>query len=375
MRKSVCLGMALLMLMLSGCSSLFSHSYHSERAFQGNQALDLNANVQVVQNYSQLRRLVFSMMNNHEESAELLFSGYTGNVVSDITSVCNALKTESAYGAYCVEYGSYDLTQIVSYYEATITISYLYSAEELAGMLNTTNMDSFGDVLAEELAKETESFVVKINNGAGDQDTVNAFVTETLRAYPMAVSYEPKVSVKIYNGNSSQKIYEVSVQYDDAVDNKQRLKEMSEAMARALDNGGEAEPAEAVAAAAMYLAEHCDYSEAGGSLAYDAWTAETANSEGLACAMQGLCQQLGVESMVVSGRENRLDHYWNIVKLGDDYYHVDVSTVNRLGAEESLFLRDEEKGTDFWWDQSVYPYCDGSLMYGDIFSEKIKIKA
>ena len=70
--------------------------------------------------------------------------------------------------------------------------------------------------------------------------------------------------------------------------------------------------------------------------------------------------------MVVSGRMGKNEHYWNIVKVDNDYYHVDVSVMEESGAKNALFLRDADKQVDCWWDQSEYPDCDGKLTYAAV---------
>ena len=95
-RKFIAAGLACILLLgCTGCS-LFSTTYTSQKEFRGNGALTLDEDLLVVQNYAELRRTVFNMVNTHEEEIRMLFSGYTGNVVSDLASVCSAVNTESA---------------------------------------------------------------------------------------------------------------------------------------------------------------------------------------------------------------------------------------------------------------------------------------
>ena len=50
-----------------------------------------------------------------------------------------------------------------------------------------------------------------------------------------------------------------------------------------------------------------------------------ADSEGMALAYKALCDTIGIECTVVEGRLDRTEHYWNIVTLEGDSYHVDTS--------------------------------------------------
>ena len=369
MLKRICsvLLVAVLLVCVSGCSALFSNSYRSEQDFQGNEKIDLDANVQVIRNYSELRRLVFGMVNEHTESEELLFSGYTGNVVSDIASVCNAVKTESSYGAYCVDYVSYDLRQIVSSYEARISISYLYTAEELQILQTTSNLDSFAELVGRAMNAEEPKLVVRVNNGTADTETVYDLMEHTARNLPLSISYIPKFIVRIFDGNTSQKIYDVTVQYDTSLDNAARLQQINDVLSGLVSSVSGDSPAENVLRASEILQTHCSYERPAGDTAYDALIDQAANSQGIACAFKAFCDRLGVPCIVVSGRMDKQEHYWNIVNIDDSYYHMDISLMESLGREQSLFLTDSEKQVNCWWDQSEYPECDGELSYLDVF--------
>jgi len=365
MRKKIQLLLVLIItiLMLTGCSALFFDTYYSEKDFQGNQSIDLDSDVQMVHSYAELRRLVFNLMNNHEESMALRFAGYTGNVMSDIASVCNAVKTESAYGAYCVDYVSYDLTQIVSYYEATINISYKYTSEELAQLKTTNNHESFSMLLADELTQETPKVIVKVNNGTSDHGTVVDLIEQTVREYPLSVSYFPEFTVRIFSGNSSQKIYEVNVVYDENMDNDRRVEQLRDTIQMLTASLNYENDALKLLSIAETMKGQFDFDETAGNTAYDALIEKTANSEGVSSSFKALCDEIGIECLIVNGKLDRGEHFWNIVKIDNQYYHFDLSALNEHGPMNSLFRSDADQQVNYWWDQSVYPDCVGELTY------------
>lgn len=350
----------------AACSALYSNSYYSEQDFQGNEKIDLDANVQVVQNYSELRRLVFGMVNDHTETKELLFSGYTGNAVSDIASVCNAVKNESSFGAYCVDYISYDLRQIVSSYEAVISVSYLYTAEELQILQTTSNLGSFAELLSVAMENGDTKLVVRVNNGVADAEAVSKLMEHTARSHPLKISYIPKFSVRIFDGNTSQKIYDVSIQYDVNMDNGERLQKMNAVLSGLIPESTEDAPGKQIAIAAERLGTYCAYTPEGGDTAYEALLDSAADSQGIACAFKALCDRMGVECLVVNGSLDKQSHFWNIIKIEEDYYHMDISLLDSLGEEQCLFVRDTEKQVNCWWNQSEYPACDGALTYASV---------
>lgn len=355
-----------LALTLSGCASVFDRSYTSQTDFKGSQELDLNDSTEVVKSYAALRRAVYNMINNHLESAELLISGYSGDVVSDIASICGSANTDTAYGAYCVEYASYELTQIVSYYEVTLHITYKYSAEELEDLLTTPNNEGFSDLIVQELAAGKTHMVIKVNNGSSEGETVSKLIRQACRNHPLEISYVPEATVKVYSGNTSQRIYEIDVEQDAFLEeNALRLQAVSSAVNAARRSIGTTGDAWTVIQAARYLSAACALSSMGNT-AYDALVAGEADSEGMAVAFKSLCDRLEIDCQVVEGQQDKTPHYWNIVCIDDGYYHVDVSELKTAGEAGSLFLNDSEKLTGCWWDLTEYPTCEGALTYDGV---------
>ncbi len=91
------------------------------------------------------------------------------------------------------------------------------------------------------------------------------------------------------------------------------------------------------------LARDCRYDTSYSKYtAYDALVGKTAVCQGYALAFLELAGRLGLScEMVTSGS---LDHAWNMVKLGDVYYHVDVTwndpIADRLGrARHQYFMK------------------------------------
>lgn len=367
MKKATVLACLLsLLTALSGCGSMFEYTYTSELDFKGSQEIELDDTTKVVKSYAALRRVVYNMINNHLETAELLISGYSGDVVSDIASICGSANTDTAYGAYCVEYASYDLKQIVSYYEVTINITYKYSSEELAEMLTTPNNDTFSDVIVQELAAGKPHNIIKVNNGSSEAETVEKLVYQACRNHPLTISYIPDVSVKVYSGSTSQRIYVIDLVDDAGIkQNGERLQSISSAITAAKRIISADSEARTVLNAARYLSNICTVAKSG-STAYDALIGTQADSEGIAVAFKALCDALEIDCRVIDGQRDKTNHYWNIVGIDGAYYHIDVSEVKENGEKASLFLNDSEKITSCWWDLTAYPACEGTLTYAGV---------
>lgn len=90
--------------------------------------------------------------------------------------------------------------------------------------------------------------------------------------------------------------------------------------------------------------------------------------EGYSKAMKLLCDLSGVECMVIRGKSYSSggwqNHSWNLIKLENDYYHLDTTfddpiTDNGKGTLSHCYfnLSDSEIKLSYQWDTAAYPAC------------------
>jgi len=102
--------------------------------------------------------------------------------------------------------------------------------------------------------------------------------------------------------------------------------------------------------------------------AYGALVEGLAVCSGLSEAFALLAQKLGFECMIVSGRSLHRtigisEHAWNIIKVKNRHYHMDVTWDTNQYAEikthsyDYFALDDEEISRDHDWDISTTPAC------------------
>ncbi len=103
-----------------------------------------------------------------------------------------------------------------------------------------------------------------------------------------------------------------------------------------------------------------------------------AQCSGIAKAFKLLMDELGVWCIFVEGdatdeKGERGPHAWNIVRLGSNYYHVDVTFMlgangNRCASPNRIYLfyDDAKISSDHTWDRSRLPACtDGAKAIND----------
>lgn len=129
-----------------------------------------------------------------------------------------------------------------------------------------------------------------------------------------------------------------------------------------------------------YLVNKCSYDYAGylsGNIPsasfkpYGALVLGKAVCQGYAEAMKLLCDLSGIECNIVYGTSNGsgtwIDHAWNQVRIGGNYYHVDptfddpVSTTGEnILSFEYFNITDAQISHDHNWDKTAYPACSST---------------
>ena len=366
-RAAAGLACAALCLALSGCAAVFDRSYSVSQPYEASagQEEPVGTATDSITSYAALRRAIMALVSEHTESAQLQFANYDGDLHQDISTACWEVKSSTPLGAFAVDYISYDLSRIVSYYQAEVNIAYKRSAAQVGALENALSSSVLSQRLDSALRRGDTYLALQIADGSATADTIRADVAKAYYADPLACPVLPEVEVGLYPETGVSRIAEVSLNYAlEPGQLAQRRQELAAAVdvlaAQERDDVPEGrESAGPLYAMYAYLAENCLPDAQAGSTAWDALTAGTADSEGIALALKAGCDRLGVECLVVSGRLDGEDHFWNIVTLDGASYHVDAS-----GGEPEVFLAgDGQLWGLYWWDTSQYPACPSDYYF------------
>ena len=358
--------------LLSGCGSVFDKEYVVVSDYTP-PAQDSSSQEDkiTVRNLAQLQRAILSLVSAGEKEGSVRFdASYEGDVSADMASACWTVRTQDALCAYCVENIAYDLSRIVSHYEASISIHYSAAALDAASIRQMQYATGLDELIRGALEEGSRSLVLLITSSFYSAEEMESRVSRVYRSYPGSVPTAPEVSVNMFSGSGRQRLYEINLDYGLSDQELQHRR----AQLRALEPFA-AEDLESLDAprrallAARYLADHCTWTEEDGlSNVYAALVGGAANSEGMALAYVELCQELDLNCQIVYGQFNWENHCWNIVELDGAHYHVDVGMCRRQGMESGFLLRDEEAWANYRWDTSAYPPCTGALRYPELLT-------
>ena len=104
--------------------------------------------------------------------------------------------------------------------------------------------------------------------------------------------------------------------------------------------------------------------------AYHALVHHQASAEGLAMAAQGLFSLLERESYLIFGTLHDEQHVWNLIQIGDYFFHFDFAALYHQYPEYALFLSDETILFElhYNWNMARFPRADAPQNYFDFQS-------
>lgn len=367
-----------LALTLGACATLIEGEYeevstHTEEYT----ARETDTQVVTVSNYSALKNAIINMVQNRTEYATVRLENYEGTEETAIYQAISEVQNETPLGAYAVKHISDSNPVSLSYYQVDLKILYKHTQEEI---------DSIITLKTKEKAEETIKAVIEGDGsyvafmGPSDiasESLVISFLENYYYSNPISTIAFPSVTSTLYPNVGSTRILELQFEYPYTPEEKEQMfTELESAVTEIADKISAQSEAEKLLSICRSLVDRITYDtetqekelEALSQkplsyTAYGALVEGAAVSESYAMALKAVCDQVGIDCTVVQGRFEEARHVWNIVKIDDDYYHVDPALCDTVGFEEAFLRRDSDITGKYWWDTGAYESCNGGLTY------------
>lgn len=358
--KLLALGLSL-SLLLTGCSAMLERDYLSVTPHDRLLQVADESNAVWVSSYTELLSAILSQVTAHQEVGVVRLRNWKSDVQASLDRACEEVSRTDPLGAYAIERISPQFTFMVTYYEATITIDYSHTAEQIAAVTTVTGSGAIRAELRDALAGFVTETAFRVNYLAASQDAeyIRRLILEAYYNQPLYALGMPEAQVMLYPESGSNRVVEVVLTYPEDPEvlreKSRKLAETVEAMAEPYWTG--------LGQTALYTAlfgalrdrtapqEEEPPQTVPGSTAYAALVEGAADSEGMALAFQALCDQFSLECQVVEGAQDGARRFWTIVSLEGGHRHVDPS------RPDGLLLTDAQMaGAGFTWSED-YPEC------------------
>lgn len=309
-----------------------------------------------------MRSAIEKAIISGESILRLRITDYEGDIARDLSEVCVNIPREMPEAAYTVNFITYSLNLIVSYYEADVTITYKRSAGNLKNVRAFGSRDELLEAVAEATAQHSLGFAFWSDGDVTSAD-ISAMIEKSYYS-DCAAPYIPEADVSFYPSENTRCIVDLSLNYPySSEETAQRSAEIESAVSEVIARIGEKTGDSAISSAAQYLRESISYDVEREDMgdysrwynvytAYGALVQRKAVGEGIAIAMKKVMNELGIECTVVLGMRNSAPHAWNIVKCENgSWYHVDVSTL----PDGVIFFTEKELDSSYRYDAAAYP--------------------
>ena len=355
---------ALLLLgLLCGCSAMLERSYLVVTPHPEHPATADDSDVLQVSTYQDLVNGILYFVNQGAASGVIRLTDYTRDVEADLNSACLEVARDAPIGAYAVDFIKYDYTRVVKYYEASITISYRRTLEQIQSVQNVTGSTAIRAELREALLDFASESVLHIAYFNEDEEYIESLIQQAYYDAPAAAFGMPQYTVSLYPETGSERIVEILLTYPDDPDVLRRRSAQLQQQAAQLTESLQGQSSRRAAQSLFdLLRTRVEVAAAAGdgsrSTAYAALMENRADSQGIALAFQLLCQELELESTVVQGTLDGQVHFWNVYTLEDGVYrYVDAS------REAGLLLTDDELSSlGYQWNREETPACGSSAV-------------
>lgn len=303
-------------LLLTGCSSMLERSYERSQQHEEKPVTAEDSSVLRVENYRELVSAVLYLVSQGREEGVIQLYNYGGDVESDLPAACLEVATEDPLGAYTVDYIKHEVTRVVSYDQAKLSIGYRRTQEEVRSIVNVTGSGAIRSELQEALTRFDERVVLRVAYFAENEESIRDLVRQAYYDTPAAALGMPEVEVGLYPDSGRERIVELLLTYPLSAEELRRQSALLQAQLVQFSYPWDTDRREAVRQSAEEVRNQTNYDPDGGNTAYAALVEGSADDEGLALAYTLVCRELrNVVCEVVEGTRKGESHFWNEVRL------------------------------------------------------------
>ena len=370
-KKLICLLLVLAMAApLCACSMLDKEYVSIHDYVPSEQEQSLTGGKLTVHSYNALRAAILNMAYEGRSTGTIVFDpAYEGDPAEDLATACWTVRTEDALCAYCVENISYDFNKIVTVNEASIKLSYSKATESPKQIVHLGFSSEAEGAIVTAMENGVRTLALLVGRSGFSAEDMAAQVVKTYRDNPTVIPKKPEATVNVFSGAGSQRLYEIQIDYGLTTAMLWQCRmELEIFRPFAETDWTSLSEVERAYLACHYLVGNCEITDnPDGNSAYAALIQRSANSEGLAFAYVELCRQLNVDCRIVYGQHDWTEHCWNIVRMDDSYYHVDITQCAKGGPALGFMQNDENFWRNYRWDVAAYPKCTGTKTFFDFF--------
>lgn len=185
-----------------------------------------------VETYPELVDAIFSLVSEHRESGVIRLRNWEGNVRQNLSDACDEVSHDDPLGAYAVDRIKPEFVRIATYYEATVSIDYRRTAEQVASVNTVAGSGAIRGELRDALTSFVPETAFRVNyfDQAQGDDYIPRLIRQAYYDSPAAALGLPEAVVNLYPESGQQRVVEVLFTYPEE---PELLREKSQALTSA----------------------------------------------------------------------------------------------------------------------------------------------
>lgn len=306
----------------------------------------------VISSYSQLRSAITGLIDTGSTEAVFTLTDYPEeNILRDMESVTGYALNQYPTGAWAAS----DIRWAYGQNLLSVQIDYRRSKADIDRIRTVRGIDGAKEAINEALSDCADSLVLQIS-GYSETDFIQ-YAADFAALNPNVVMELPQITAQVVPQQGTVRILELQFSYQNSRDSlRYMLSQVKPVFSSArLYVSGDTDDAVKLSQLYGFLMERFDYTfQTSITPTYSLLCYGIGDSRAFAQVYAAMCRQAGLEAMTVSGTFRGESRFWNIVRQGEAFYHVDLLECARQG---SFRLRADGEMNDYVWDYSAYPVC------------------
>ena len=309
-------------------------------------------------NYKEFVAALKQLVSTGTEVAAIHVSEYPAKALeTGVKRAVFEVKHNDPIGSYAVEEIQYEIGSSSGLPAVSITVAYRHNATELQGIRRALGVTQAQTAAAAALESYQPGIVLLVSQY---EDTdFSQFVQDYASEHPETIMEVPQVTQAMY-GTGESRVVELIFSYQTSRDALRRMQAQVKPVfeSAVLYVSGDGDDYQKYSQLYAFLMERFDYKqETSITPAYSLLRHGIGDSRAFAQVYAAMCRDAGLTCMSVTGTRNGEPWTWNIIRDGEEFYHVDLL---RCSTDGKYRERTDEEMEGYVWDYSEYPACVGA---------------
>lgn len=342
-------------LLLSGCVSMFDGNYVSTMPHEEQNGLQDSVNTQVDE-YEELLSALIDMAESGSRTGIIYVPNYDQeHIGSDMEKAAKITQIRSPIAAYAVEEITWDLGTNSGQRAVAVNITYYHERSEILKIRRVKNSVEAIELLYKELEDSSPGLVMYL------EDYSKVDYVQLVEQYafhnPQAVMEVPQVIANVYPKNGLSRVVELKFTYQNTREDLRLFKSQvlplySSFQYQVTANASEGEKFGQLYSLLMVRGFGEYTIQTSITPAYSLLWHGAGDSKAFATMYAAICRLSNLECQVIIGTRAGEPWYWNLVKIGDSYYHLDLL---QSYAQGTFRLMTDREMSGYVWNYSAYP--------------------